>query len=610
MSSYVCPHVLPLTPMRRCSTLLALLLAVASVWAQTPNPTPAWVRVAGGPGHAVVLALDAVSVGADPSLAAVGTFENVLSFGAGGSPLVAPGGSAAAFVSVFSLAWQNPGELRWQRRMACLDGCAVRATGVAMRPSGGSPAPGSGEVAVVGWAVGPLTVDGGGAPDVTLGHDGARDGFVALFTLDGRLVWAERLGGGGDALPAAVEFVSFPTSPPALRVSGRFTGDVTWAAEAAGTAGATSAGGTDGFVVSYGLNGSVDGALVVGSGSDDALAGLDGAWVAGTFRDTLVLGQDTLVSRGGSDALALLLTESLAIERVYSFGGEGNDEGHAITYATEDGWSSRLLLSGTFTGTVPHEHTPLTSAGGTDIFHVWLPGTGWPPLPSSIPWSIGSTADDSLGAVAAGAGWYGDIGAPFPVAVGWTAGRMALPHWNGPILLPSLGGTDGFAIGSSYGEMRGTQVGGPGTDRVHAAVATGGYSMVVGGSFQESLRMGTLDLPGQAPDDDDAFIAFYGDGMLTPYYIAAEPAPEPSIALAVAPNPSLGEAVVRLALEASAAHVTVRVHDALGRVVAVLHDGPLGGEASFALPASLVPGRYLVRASGDAMASAALTVVR
>lgn len=600
----------------RSLVLTAALLSISSVRAQEANPTPTWVRVAGGPGDAVVTAFDATDGYDEPQfVAAVGTFENVLSFGAGGTPLVAPDGSAAAFVSVFSTSWENPGELRWQRRLACAGGCAVATTGVAVRVYGnGSPLPGS-EVVVVGWANGPLTVDGGDAPDVTLGHDGGRDGFIALYTRDGRLVWAERLGGAGDARPASVAFSSVFDSVVTVFVSGAFTGDVTWAAEAGGADGAASAGGTDGFIASYGLNGGFRDALVVGSPADESLAGLDGAWVAGTFRDTLALGSDTLASHGGSDALALLLTESLAIERVFSFGGEGDDEGHAVTYATDGSGSSRLLLSGTFAGTVPHEHTPLTSAGGTDIFHVWLPGTGWPPLPSSIPWSIGSTADDSLGAVAAGFGWYGDIGAPFPVAVGWTAGRIALPHWNGPILLPSLGGTDGFAIGSSYSETRGTQVGGPGSDRLRAAVATGGYwggySVVVGGSFQESLRMGTLDLPGQATGDDDAFVAYYGDGMLTPFYIADESAPDPASALQVAPNPSRGDAVARLAVEAPSARVTVRVHDALGRIVAVLHDGPLGaGEAAFALPASLPAGRYLVRATGGATASVPVTVVR
>lgn len=598
----------------RALVLTAALLSVSSVRAQEANPTPTWVRVAGGPGDAVVTALDATdSYYNEPQfVAAVGTFENVLSFGAGGSPLVAPEGSAAAFVSVFSTSWQSPGELRWQRRLACAGGCAVAATAVGVRRyDWGTPLVG-GEVAVVGWADGTLTVDGGEAPDVTLGHDGGRDGFVVLYTRDGRLVWAERMGGAGDVRPAGVAFAFDSDPTPRILVSGGFSGDVTWAAEAGGADGAASAGGTDGFVASYGLNGGFRDALVVGSASDESLAGIGSyfeTWVAGTFRDTLVVGGDTLASRGGTDVLALHLSETMALERTVHTGGPEDDTGQTITTG-DPYWQP--LLSGTFSGTLESGGITVSSLGGTDVFHLQIPEAG-PWLPEL--WGHGSTADDTLAAVAPGAGFYGDVHGPFPVAVGWTNGRMRLETWSGGTDLPTLGGVDGFAIGSRYGyDPRGTQVGGPATDRVLGATAAVGYpglSIVIGGSFQQSLRLGSLVLPGQAPADDDAFVAFYPAGLLTPFYIADEPAPSSASALRVAPNPSRGDAVARLAVEAPSARVTVRVHDALGRIVAVLHDGPLGaGEAAFALPASLPAGRYLVRATGGATASVPLTVVR
>jgi|GEM_PF-2630541 len=598
----------------RALLLVVALLSVTPIRAQEVNPTPTWVRVAGGPGDAVVTALASSDVWypAPSFVAAVGTFENVLSFGAGGSPLVAPDGSMAAFVSVFVTAGQiSAGELLWQRRFACNGGCDVAATAVAVQPGSGGPASDGGEVAVVGWAEGSLTVDGGDAPDVTLGYDGGRDGFVALYTREGRLVWAERMGGAGDALPAGAAFVSFPSVPNALRVSGVFTGDVTWAADGGSPDGASSAGGTDGFVASYGLNGGFRDALVVGSASDDALAGLGGLWVAGTFRDTLAVGADSLVSLGGTDAMALQLSATLAVERVFRVGGEGDDDGRTITYGDLYGWPA--LLSGTFSATLANDDARVSSVGGSDIFHVGIPeeGSPWPP------WSLGmgSSEDDTLSAVAAGAGWYGDIGGLFPVAVGWTTGRIELYSWSGPVLLPSHGGTDGFAIGTDRAsEERGTQVGGPGADRLLAATAVGGQvgtSIVVGGSFQQSLRIGTLAMPGQGADDDDAFVAFYPEGLLTAYYIAGEPTPTPATALRVAPNPSRGDAVVRLDARAASAHVTVRVHDALGRIVDVLHDGPLGvGEAAWALPTTLPAGRYLVRVTGGTSASVPVTVVR
>ncbi len=595
-----------------------LLLAAGCVFglqaqAQSVNPTPTWVRVAAGPGHAAVTALAATAGYDEPQfVAAVGTFQNVLSFEAGGPALVAPDGSSAAFVSAFSTSWQSPGDLRWQRRLACIGGCAVAATAVAVRRyAWGTPL--AGEVAVVGWAEGPMTLDGGDAPDVTLGHDGGRDAFAALYTRDGHLVWAERLGGPGDALPAGVAFAYDGDPTPRALVSGAFSGDVTWAAEAGGVGGAVAAGGTDGFVASYALDGGFRDALVVGSPSDESLAGVGSffeTWVAGTFRDTLVVGADTLVSRGGSDALAFQLSEAMAVEQTLHAGGPHDDTGQVIT--TGDSYW-RPVLSGTFSGTLSSGEASVPSMGGSDVFHLQIPDSGapWPPVLGSI----GSTADDTLAAVAPSVSFGGDVFLPFPVAVGWTTGRVVLTHSTGSVVLPSQGGTDGFAVGGapgSYG-VQGTQVGGPATDLVLGAAAAGyeGLSVVIGGAFQQTGRFGGLMLPGQGAGDDDAFVAFYGEGLLTPFYVADEPAPAPASALRVAPNPSRGDAVVRLDVEVPSARVTVRIHDVLGRIVATLHDGAVGaGETAWTLPATLPAGRYLVRAAGSATASAPLTVVR
>jgi hypothetical protein len=91
--------------------------------------------------------------------------------------------------------------------------------------------------------------------------------------------------------------------------------------------------------------------------------------------------------------------------------------------------------------------------------------------------------------------------------------------------------------------------------------------------------------------------------------VAAEVDPAaPSVS--VYPNPAAGRATV--ALSAVTGDVRVSVFDALGREVAVLHDGPVAGslEASVA-PGRLVPGAYLVRVAGEGLtATRALTVVR
>lgn len=87
------------------------------------------------------------------------------------------------------------------------------------------------------------------------------------------------------------------------------------------------------------------------------------------------------------------------------------------------------------------------------------------------------------------------------------------------------------------------------------------------------------------------------------------PSPEASgVALSVSSNPSRSPRV-RLALDAPAP-VRVSVVDALGREVAMLHDGPLATAQDWALP-RLAPGVYVVRATTpEEVVSTRATVVR
>lgn len=89
-----------------------------------------------------------------------------------------------------------------------------------------------------------------------------------------------------------------------------------------------------------------------------------------------------------------------------------------------------------------------------------------------------------------------------------------------------------------------------------------------------------------------------------------EPAAPSALQLAVAPNPFQGTTAVTLTL-GEASTVRVSVVDALGRRVAVLHDGPLGvGAQTFRLDGRpLAPGVYVIRAEGAAGA-ASVRVVR
>ena len=95
--------------------------------------------------------------------------------------------------------------------------------------------------------------------------------------------------------------------------------------------------------------------------------------------------------------------------------------------------------------------------------------------------------------------------------------------------------------------------------------------------------------------------------------VPAEPAVSPTaLAVTAAPNPARTQAMVSVTVPETGP-ARVAVYDALGRQVAVLHDGPLAaGTHGLRLDAAgLAPGLYVVRAAaGGGAASRTITVVR
>ena len=98
--------------------------------------------------------------------------------------------------------------------------------------------------------------------------------------------------------------------------------------------------------------------------------------------------------------------------------------------------------------------------------------------------------------------------------------------------------------------------------------------------------------------------------MLDELFVASEARPEASaLRLEASPNPSRGASVVTVA-RGAAGPVRVAVFDALGREVAVLHDGPAAEALGLRLDTSAwAPGVYVVRAVGRGEAASVRLVV-
>ncbi|PAP75395.1 right-handed parallel beta-helix repeat-containing protein [Rubrivirga marina] len=133
----------------------------------------------------------------------------------------------------------------------------------------------------------------------------------------------------------------------------------------------------------------------------------------------------------------------------------------------------------------------------------------------------------------------------------------------------------------------------------------GGFLHLVEGSdlIDVGVDVG-LEFAGTAPD-----LGAYEAGLVT----AADDEPEAGIVLSHAgANPARGLTRVAVTLDASRV-VRLTLHDALGREVAVVADGPLpGGRQTLAVDlAGLTPGVYVARLqAGDAVRALSLTVVR
>ncbi len=597
---------------RRLALALVAVLPLATLAQPVGDPTPDWVAVGAGTGDAAVLAVDgAYGAILTPGLvAAAGTFDGTLRFGS--LAVDVAGSHADAFVVAFDLA----GSPLWLRRLATLGFEAV-ASAVAVASYDYRQPAEEGAVYVAGWSVGPLTLDGGAAPDVTLPQGGINTGFVAKYSPAGDLVWAQPiLAPGGSVLPQSLAW-----TVDGVVVGGAFAGTATWGD---GPTRTSVGDGTDGFLASYAPDGTVARVDALGGPGEDAVTAVNlrssTGWAVGTFRETAIVGDSTLVSQGGADVFALRTGYDVAPGAVWSVGGPGDETAAGAQPA--EGHTSIGTIVGTFGGTLVVAADTLVSDGPSDLFVAVVDDS---PFGSGPPVVVGAFRAGGPGAdratdAASLTYWGGDAGADIPLVVGVTSGDVTLePPYQEPVVRAGRGATDGLAFsgsGAGWGSLYAASVvGGAGADRALAAgsACIGDYTCdlaFVGGAFEQEATFGTMTVGGTAAGDGDAFVAFYGRDAFAPFYVATAPSPEAAARLAVGPNPTRGAATVALAL-AAPADVAVAVVDALGRRLAALHDGPLaGGTTRWALPASLAPGVYAVRVTGGVLATATVVVVR
>lgn len=211
---------------------------------------------------------------------------------------------------------------------------------------------------------------------------GGRDAFLMRVTASGTCDWVIDIGGAGDD---QAHDLAIDTNGDVI-VAGSFSGTVDFD-PGAGLQFLVSRGGTDGFVVRYGADGTYRSVAQMGGLEDDVVNAVairpDGdIMVAGTFTGTARFGSvsapESLVSAGGLDYFLARLAPQLGLEWAVRGGGPGNDVISSGGLSIDA--SGFTYVAGTFTGVASvgpgSGALILVSHGDADIFIANYDGSG------------------------------------------------------------------------------------------------------------------------------------------------------------------------------------------------------------------------------------------
>lgn len=188
---------------------------------------------------------------------------------------------------------------------------------------------------------------------------GNHDIYLAKYSPSGVFLWVRTAGGssGDYAHALAVDGAGNSYLTGEMELTTRF-----------GSVALSSSGSNDVFVAKYDTNGNLIWAkkLGGGGGSDQGLGiSVSGGnvYITGTFQGGNFSGT-SLGTSGGRDIFVAKMTTDGVFQWIKKAGGNGDDQGHAISNDP----NGNVYVTGFFTGTANFSGTYITSKGGTDIF--------------------------------------------------------------------------------------------------------------------------------------------------------------------------------------------------------------------------------------------------
>ena len=271
-----------------------------------------------------------------------GAYAGSIDFG--GGTFTSAGGSDA-FLAVFG----SGGVYKWSKSFG--NNANQSAAGVVVQPSG--------NIVVAGSFEGQIDLGSG-----QLATAGLADVFVGSFGAAGNALWSKRFGSAGQQYAFAVA----TAADGKLALTGSFAGTIDF-----GCGPLTSAGGNDLFVAHLDATGGCLWSLGLGDAADQAgnAVTFDTAGnviVTGAFAGTVKIGNQTLVSAGGTDVLVAKIGPSGLPLWAAKAGGTGDQGGLAVG---TDGMN-HLYVAGAFAESLGFNAGPLMSAGAEDAFVVKL----------------------------------------------------------------------------------------------------------------------------------------------------------------------------------------------------------------------------------------------
>lgn len=379
----------------------------------------------------------------------------------------------ALMVAVCSFAGPaQSGGHAWSKRFG--DASNQSVAGVALDPAG--------YVVATGSFFG--AIDLGGGP---LSSAGQQDIYLAKFDSSGNHVWSRRF---GDAVAQFARSVVIDGSGNVI-VTGYFNGSVNF-----GGTSLVSAGGSDIFVVKFDTNGGFVWSKRFGdantqTGNDVALDSAGNLIATGAVSGSVDFGGGALASAGQSDIY--LVKFDANGNHVWSkrFGDANVQAGSGLAV---DG-SDNVFTTGSFNGTLDFGASPMTSAGGSDIFVAKFDSAG------GFVWSrrFGDATNQTGSDVAIDAAGNSTITGSFAGSIDFGAGALVgagqqdvyLAHFN----------SAGLHLWSRA-------FGGSSDDFGNAVAVNASGNCILSGSFQGSVDFGGGPLTGAG--GADLYVARYG----------------------------------------------------------------------------------------------------